>query len=146
MKTKIKKDWYNREKSVEELHSDSVKWKSEINFILDEMQFLEHLLGSNYIDFLGKGMYKKIEISVHKIAKEKAAGKELYELINEQESILSDLITHNSVAGNKNYLETHKNIQKEVANYFYYYREIKNQIFKIVEDVMRERVQPKLID
>ena len=100
MKTKIKKDWYDREKSVEELHSDSVKWKSEINFILDEMQFLEHLLSSNYIDFLDIGLYKKIEISVHKITKEKAAGKELYELINEQEAILSDLIGHNSAAGN----------------------------------------------
>jgi len=146
MKTKIKKDWYNREKCVEELHDDAIQWKSEINFILDEMRFLEHLLGSNYIDILHKGMYRKIEMSVHKISREKENGKELCDLINKQEAVLSQLITHNSVTGNKNYLETHKNIQKEVSNYFYYYKEIKNEIFKIVEEVMREKEVNKLIN
>ena len=36
MKTKMKKDWFGREKSVDELHHDSKIWVSEINLIKDE--------------------------------------------------------------------------------------------------------------
>ena len=60
METKIKKDWQGRVKDVEELHHDTLTWKSEINFIIDEMHFLEHLLGSKFIDLIHSGLFKKL--------------------------------------------------------------------------------------
>ena len=72
MKGKILKDWQNREKSVQELHNDSKLWISEINFINDEIRFLEHLLSATYIDCLAAGLYQKIEEIVHKLKEQKA--------------------------------------------------------------------------
>lgn len=146
MKAKIKKDWYGREKSIEELHHESIQWKSEISFIDDEMRFLEHLLSSKYIDFLEVGLYKKIETFIHEIATEKKIGKTIYKLIEEHEIVLSDLIDNESVTSNKNFLETHKNLNNEVNNYFYDYKEIKQNIFNIVENVMREKKKKKLLN
>lgn len=52
MKAKIKKDWYGRLKNKEKLHNDSKFWISEIDFVKDEIRFLDRLLSSNYIDLL----------------------------------------------------------------------------------------------
>ena len=74
MKTKMKKDWFGREKSTEELHNDARQWISEVRFIKDEIRFLEHLLSDNYINFLALGLYKKIEEYVNQISLEKKSG------------------------------------------------------------------------
>lgn len=144
MKTKIKKDWYGRLKSVEELHNDSRLWMSEIDFINDEIRFLDHLLSSNYIDFLDHSLQEKIFVLVKKMSDEKKVGNTLKELIKHHERILVDLIETKSVTSNKNYLETHKKFEREIDIYFKKYKKIKKQIFEIVENVMRKKEQKKL--
>jgi hypothetical protein len=144
MKTKMKKDWLGREKSTDELHHDYKLWVSEINFIKDEIRFLEHLLSENYIDFLAAGLHKKIEASVKQISVEKNIGTTLQELINKQEKTLAELIKTQNVSSNKNYLESHKKIEIEVNNYLEKYKDLKQQIFKVVEDVMKKKEQKKL--
>ena len=145
MKAKIKKNWHGREKNKEELHNDFKKWISEINFINDEMRFLDHLLSSKYIDCLSSGLYDKIKISTNKISKEKETGKELIKIILKQDRILSDLIENDCVTSNKNFLETHERLEKEVEKYFKKYKRLKKQIFDVVEKVMKIKDQKKLI-
>ena len=144
MKTKMKKDWFGREKSVDELHHDAKLWISEINLIKDEIRFLEHLLSENYIDFLAAGLHKKIEDSVKQLSVQKNVGITLLELINSQEKILAELIKYNSVSSNKNYLENHKKLEIEVNAYINKYKELKQRIFKVVENVMKKKDQKKL--
>jgi len=144
MKTKMKKDWFGREKSTDELHNDSKVWISEINLIKDEIRFLEHLLSANYIDFLAAGLHKKIEENVKQISLQKNLGTELQDLIKEQEKILSELIRTESVTGNINYIENHKKLEREVTTYINKYKDLKQQIFKVVENVMKKTVQKKL--
>ena len=144
MKTKMKKDWFGREKSVDELHHDSKIWVSEINLIKDEIRFLEHLLSANYIDFLVAGLHKKIEDSVKQISVQKNIGTTLLDVINSQNKILAKLIKYESVSGNKNYLESHKQLELEVTNYIHKYKELKQRIFKVVENVMKKKDQKKL--
>ncbi len=145
MKTKIKKDWYGRLKSIEELHNDSILWLSEIDFVNDEIRFLNHLLSSNYIDFLDAGLLNKTKELIVKISDEKKTGTSLYKLIRDHERILSDLIETKSVTSNKNYLLTHEKFERKIDKFFRKYKELKKQIFKIVEKVMRKKEQKKLI-
>ncbi len=144
METKIKKDWFGREKSTDELHHDYKLWASEINFIKDEIRFLEHLLSDNYIDFLAAGLHEKIEDSVKQISVKKNTGTTLKELINNQEKILEELIESKNVTSNKNYLESHKKLEIEVNSYINKYKDIKQHIFKVVENVMKKKDQKKL--
>ena len=145
MKSKIIKDWQNREKSEQELHNDSTLWISEIHFISDEIRFLEHLLSSKYIDCLSAGLYQKIEEFVHKLSEQKKVGETLKIVINEQEVILLELIQINSVTSNKNYLENHKKLEFEMNYYMKKYKRLKRQIFDIVENVMKTKDQKKLV-
>lgn len=145
MKTKIIKDWQNREKREEELHDDATQWISEIDFINDEIRFLEHLLSDKYIDCLSAGLYQKIEEFVHKLSEQKKVGETLKIVINEQEVILVDLIQKNSVLSNKNFLENHKKLAFEMTYYMKKYKRLKRQIFEIVEEVMKLKNQKKMI-
>ncbi|MBK5209359.1 MAG: hypothetical protein JJE44_07625 [Flavobacteriaceae bacterium] len=140
----MKKDWFGREKSTEELHHDSKLWVSELQLIKDEIRFLEHLLSANYIDVLAIGLHKKIEENVKQIADQKNIGTTLLGLINDQEKILDDLIRNNSATGNINFIENHKKLEIEVNAYINKYKDLKQQIFKIVENVMRKKEQKKL--
>ncbi|MDT8417388.1 MAG: hypothetical protein RQ864_06215 [Lutibacter sp.] len=144
MKTKMKKDWFGREKSMEELHHDAKIWVSEINLIEDEIRFLEHLLSEKYIDFLSEGLHKKIEDSVKQLSVQKNVGTTLLELINSQEKILAELIKYDSVTSNQNYFENHKKLEIEVTSYIKKYKELKQHIFKVVEKVMKKKDQKKL--
>jgi len=145
MKSKIIKDWQNREKDAQELHNDSKLWLSEIDFISDEIRFLEHLLSAKYIDCLSAGLYQKIEEFVYKISEQKKVGETIRIVINEQETILLDLIQKNNVNSNKNYLENHKKLEFEVNYYSKKYKRLKRQIFEIVENVMKNKDRKKLV-
>ncbi len=143
MKRKMPKDWFGRSKSIEELHHDSRNWLSEIEFINYEMKFLNKLLSSYYIDLLESGYDKPIKGLVNKIVVEKKSGNALSKLILEHEKILSDLIQTNSVTSNKNYLETHKKFEIEIIIFLGRYKELKTEIFKLIEKIMKKKGQKK---
>lgn len=144
MEAKLKKDWFGRQKSVEELHNDSRKWITEIDFIHDEMRFLEHLLSSTYIDFLEQGYQYKINKIVTKITEEKGAGKTLKNLLFKHGKVLSDLIKSESVLSNKNYLETHKKFEREINIFLRKYKALKKEVFDIVENIIQIKNQKKI--
>ncbi len=137
------KDWFGRSKSIEELHHDSRNWLSEIEFINYEMKFLNNLLSSYYIDLLESGYDKHIKELVNKIVIEKKSGNALSKLILEHEKILSDLIQTNSVISNKNYLETHKKFEIEIIIFIGRYKELKTEIFRLIERIMKKKGQKK---
>ena len=94
---------------------------------------------------MAAGLYQKIEEIVHKLKEQKTVGTTLKIVINEQETILSDLINNDSVSSNKNFLENHNKLEFEMNYYIKKYKRFKKQIFDIVENVMKQKEQKKLI-
>lgn len=139
MTTTIKKTWSNTRKSVSELHEESKNWLSELAFIRDEIKFLNHLLSEKYIDYLFAGLGKRIEIFTKKMKVEDASGEILSETINKHELLLAELIEHNNLLTNINYIDQHKNLEKEIEIYMKKYKNLKKQIFEVVEKVMRKK-------
>ncbi len=153
MKTKIKKDWYGRLKSAEELHNDSKLWISEIDFIKDEIRFLNNLLSSNYIQLLSAnyiqlldgGFNKKTTALVKGISDQKITANTLYKLIRDHNNKLSILIESKSVTSNIHYFDTHKKLSIEIDNFLKKYRKTKKQIFQILDNTMTKKGVKKLI-
>ncbi|MBI9040545.1 hypothetical protein [Lutibacter sp.] len=139
MTTTIKKTWSNTRKSVSELHEESKNWLSELAFIRDEIKFLNHLLSEKYIDYLFAGLGKRIEIFTKKMKVEDASGEILIETINKHELLLAELIEHNNLLTNINYIDQHKKLEKEIEIYMKKYKNLKKQIFEVVEKVMRKK-------
>lgn len=145
MRAKIKKQWYGRQKNIDELHSDCKFWISEIDFIKDEILFLDHLLGLNYIDSLDAGFEKKVERLVMKIIEEKNAINKIRPMIQDHNSILGGLIKSNSAENNPNYLDRHIKLEKLMTLYFEKYKSIKKEIFAVIEGVTKKKDTKKLV-
>ena len=145
MKTKLKKDWFGRKKTVEELHENFKKWHSELEFIQDEIQFLNNLLDENYANCLYSGLHKQTEELLSKINAERKIGLALKDIIENQENTLSDLIATNSVKSNINFLEIHNKLEEEMYDYTDKYKENKKQIFALIEEVLRKKNQKRLV-
>lgn len=144
METKLNKTWKNNQKSISKLHDESKNWSSELAFINDEIKFLNHLLSAQYIDYLFAGLSKRIEIFTKKMEIEKQSGVTLQHLINKHELLLTDLIEHNNLIANINYIDEHKKLEKEILIYLKKYKNLKKQIFEVVEKVMRKKNIKKL--
>lgn len=139
MKTKIKKDWFGREKSKEELHSDSKNWISEIKFINDEIKFLENLLSCRYIDCVQLGFEKKVKEISKSVSSVKKNSKILLNSIKDHEIILDGLIRTSSVTSNKNYLHTHQMYEKEMFDFLESYKTTKKEIFILIKKVITKK-------
>lgn len=139
MATDIKKTWKNTQKSISKLHEESKTWLSELAFIHDEIKFLNHLLSAKYIDYLFAGLAKRIEIFTKKLIVEDSSGEDLINRINKHELLLAELIEHNNLITNINYIDQHKNLAIETDIYFKKYKNLKKQIFDVVEKVIREK-------
>lgn len=145
MTLEAKRVWKNNQKSISMLHNESKNWVSEIVFIRDEIRFLNHLLSAKYIDYLFAGLAKRIEIFTKKIDIEKKSGEVLEATINKHEILLTDLIEKNNLLSNINYIEQHKILENEINIYLKKYKNLKKQIFEVVEKVMRKKNIKKIM-
>jgi hypothetical protein len=143
MKTKKTKQY--TEKSIDELHSESKLWISEIAFIRDEIRFLSHLLSAKYIDYLYEGLSSKIENFTKKMTEEINSGKILVDSIETHELLLPELIEKDNLINNIQYQESHTKLKNAVEIYLVQYKILKKQIFEVVEKVMQKKNQKKLV-
>ena len=139
MTTETKKGWKNNQKSIADLHNESNNWVSEVEFILDEIRFLNHLLSVKYIDYLVAGLSKRIEIFTKKLEVEQKTGTVLIDSFKKHEIVLADLIENNNLITNINYIEQHKTLENEIEIYLKKYKNLKKRIFEVVEKVMRKK-------
>ncbi|PIE49910.1 MAG: hypothetical protein CSA39_00220 [Flavobacteriales bacterium] len=144
MKAKIKKQWYGKEKNLEELHSDASNWMSELDFIRDEIRFLDRLMGLNYVQFIDIGLDKTVKRIVKNLSQEKQALEKMYPLIHNHNNVLVELINAKSTETDTNYLDTHLKLAKLINMYSEKYKGIKKEIFSIVEDTAKKKGIKKL--
>lgn len=145
MENKIERSWDSKVKSTEELHEDAKSWLSEIYFIKDEIRFLDHLLGSNYLNLLSSEKSKNaVKKYVHKMNYEKELLGEILETIAKHESELHSLIKSKSVKSNTHFLERHKTIDRLIQQFFKKYKTLKKNIFLAVEEVKRNQKKKQL--
>ncbi len=145
MKEKLERDWDSKIKTTVELHEDSKQWLSEINFIQDEIRFLDHLLGSNYLSLLSNYKSKKeVEKFIFKLNDEKALLEDLITTIDKHERDLDRLIRSKSVQSNSHFLAHHKQLDELIEQFLKKYKKLKKRIFQAVEEIKRDQKKKQL--
>ncbi|NNC70090.1 MAG: hypothetical protein HKN90_04625 [Flavobacteriaceae bacterium] len=145
MENKIDRTWDSKIKTTEELHEDAKSWLSEIYFIKDEIRFLDHLLGSNYLQLLSSEKSKnEVKKYIFKMNYEKELLDEIIETISTHENELGSLIKSQSVKSNPHFLERHKQLDMLTQQFFKKYKTLKKNIFLAVEEVKRSQKKKKL--
>lgn len=134
-------EWLN----AEEMHEGSMRWFSELKFIRDEQFFLNNLVKSFTLQLIDSNIYKDSKKIIKRL---QHAEKEIVSLFkkvqaheNQLEIIVDDV---DQLKMEKAYLETHKELQIAMNDYTQEYREIKEQLFKLLSSILKKSKQKRL--
>ncbi len=143
----MKKNKYIKWLNADEMHEGSMRWFSELKFIRDEQFFLNNLVQSFTLQLIDSNLFKD---SKKIIAGLQHAEKDIVPLFkkvqaheNQLEIIVDDV---DQLKMEKAYLETHKEVQIEMNDYTQRYREIKEQLFKLLTSIMKKDKQKRLLN
>lgn len=136
-------EWLN----AEEMHEGSMRWFSELKFIRDEQFFLNNLVQSFTLQLIDSNIYKDSKKIIEGL---KYAEKDIVSLFkkvqaheNQLEIMVDDV---DQLKMEKAYLETHKELQIAMNDYTQQYREIKEQLFKLLTSIMKKGKQKRLLN
>lgn len=136
-------EWLN----AEEMHEASIRWFSELKFIRDEQFFLNNLVQSFTLQLIDANIYddsKKIIERLQHVEKEIVSlFKKVQAHENQLEIIVDDV---DQLKMEKAYLETHKELQIAMNDYTQEYREIKEQLFKLLTSILKKGKQKRLLN
>lgn len=133
--------------SPDEMHSATLAWLSELKFIKDEQQFLNHLVKSYTEALIDHKIYDKSKQLVGEILdaeKEQEALLKKVQIHENQLEIMIDDVDQPKME--KAYRETHMELIKEMERYLEAYRGLKRQLFELLSTVIRQQKQKRLLN
>lgn len=142
-----KKFEYLEWRSLDQMHFDSVEWLSELNFIADELLFLEDLLKEYFIQLSSKQQYPKAKSLVDALTESKDKVKELIVQVQRHNNDLSVLTDNEDQPYEEREVKAaHREMLTETNNYFQKFKALKKNIFILVSNIMKHDRAKRLLN
>ncbi|WP_291868150.1 hypothetical protein [Maribacter sp.] len=142
MDTKTTKHIYTEWLSTDEMHEQSKTWFSELAFIKEEQQFLNHMILSFGIKTFNKNEFKKInEFKIALTENQRKLSplfKQIKKHMNQLHIMLDDV---NELEMEKMYQKTHKNLIKKMKKFLLDYRTLKQKGFTELSIILKNGKQ-----
>jgi len=133
-------------RSVYVLHEETMNWMNELEFMSDEQSFLEHLLGSHFLELSSSELYDATRKLIKKLKEVEKMGRSLMDTIQLHNKHMATMIESFQKEFNKSLDKEHSQIKKDFDNYALNFRYVKRKIFGIIKEIMKEHKQKLLID
>ncbi|MGB5238984.1 MAG: hypothetical protein WBM43_13070 [Flavobacteriaceae bacterium] len=147
MKVKEKTHRYIEWISPEDMHTETVQWLSELNFVRDEQDFLNRLVKHYTIQLADARRLDKSRAIVGAILEAEKEVKVLMKKIQAHENQLNIMVDDiDQPAMERAYKETHKELMILMQRYLEEYRELKKQLFELVSKVIKKEKQQRLLN
>lgn len=131
--------------NIEQLHSQTKKWLSEIEFVKIEQEFLNELISDHIIGLCKSDNFKQAKLLLNGINHEAKLGTHLMAEIKEHRVNLSLLLEHIYIKKETDFRKDHELLKIEVENYIQNFKYIKEQVFELVLFIMKNEKQQKLL-
>jgi hypothetical protein len=134
-------------RSADQMHRDGIHWLSELNFIADELVFLEDLLAEYFIQLSTKEQYPEAKSLVAQLAESK----------RNVESMITEVKKHNNElyvlldAEDQPYEEKevkaeHRELIDKTDNYFKEFKALKKNMFILISNIMKHDKSNRLLN
>jgi hypothetical protein len=145
MKTTIDFDTEKNEKKLLKFRKEILQWINELEFIKDERIFLEHLLGSHFLDLSTPKLYEPTKELIQDLKKVENRGNELLVTIKIHKKHIVTLIEQTGFIEKIEIKKEHNKIKMEFGNYVLNFRVVKKYIFDMIKEIMKKNKQKILI-
>jgi len=131
-----KKSTY-QEKKLEELHWDLQRWRSNIEFIEDEMLFINRLLHSYVFEPRTPNLFERLELFKLSYSKSKKEKETIKRLISKHENTIGGILECTSTICDFAYYQKHEKLFKRVSKHFENYLKLKADIYNYAGAVLK---------
>ena len=135
----------NFNNSIEYLHSKTIYWISEIEFIKIEQDFLKELLAEHIMGLCDTNNFNKAKLLLNGINHEAILGETLIESIKEHQINLALLVENIYLKKENLFRENHEFLKNELINYIDNFKYIKEQVFELILLIMKKEKQQRLL-
>jgi len=132
--------------NLEELHQESRSWLSSVAFWNDEVRFMHNLINNNFVYFVSKDQKGSLNALINKItAIEKVDLETLKMKVIKHEEILSHHLKNHTAFDLNNFNKEHQTISNDFAIFQNNYRLLKGELFRLAEEVLKEKDLKRLV-
>jgi hypothetical protein len=133
--------------SADEMHFESKKWLSELEFCKEEQIFFEDLIKSFTLPILENNHFEESKTLINKLTKIVKQTQTLINAVMSHEKELSIMVDGiNQIEEETAYRKEHRNLIELISEFKRRYQVIKTQLFDLIKVVMQENKQKHLID
>lgn len=133
--------------SADEMHFESKKWLSELEFCKEEQWFFEDLIRSYTLQILDNNHFEESKRLIDKLTKIVEQTQTLINAVKSHEKELSIMVDGiDQIKEETAYKKEHRNLTELVEEFRKRYRTIKTKLFNLIKMVMKEGKQNRLLD
>ncbi len=133
--------------SADEMHFESKKWLSELEFCKEEQWFFEDLIRSYTLQILDNNHFEESKRLIDKLTKIVEQTETLINAVKSHEKELSIMVDGiDQIKEETAYKKEHRNLTELVEEFSKRYRVLKAKFFKFIKAVMKESKQNYLLE
>ena len=146
MKSKHRNIKYIEWRSPEELHEDTIEWLSDLDFVKVEQSFLEELIKENTINLISGDTFTKSKKIVNKLSENIKKVEELHDKVQAHSNGLEILVDEvKQEKKEERFKQEHHLLSAEISLFMIDFRDIKNEIFELIKNIMKQNKQKRLL-
>ena len=128
-----------QEKKVEELHWEIQRWKSNFQFMDDELLFIGRLMDSYIFEPNTPNLFERLQNYKTRIKKIDALKKKVRDQISQHENTLGGMLECTDSACDLSYYRKHDKLQSQVDACFEDFQKLKSEIFNYAGGILKRR-------
>lgn len=133
--------------SADEMHFESKKWLSELEFCKEEQWFFEDLIRSYTLQIIDNNHFDESKRLIDKLTKIVDQTQTLLDAVKKHEKKLSIMVDGiDQIEEETAYKNEHRNLTELVDEFRKRYRVLKAKFFKFIKAVMKESKQNYLLE
>ncbi|XLS30659.1 hypothetical protein ACJD0Z_07485 [Flavobacteriaceae bacterium M23B6Z8] len=126
-------------RSADEMHRDSIRWLSELNFIADELMFLEDLFAEYFLKLTTKEQYPEAKSLVQTLAESNSSVKNMISKVSRHNNNLSILVDQEDQPyEEKEVKAAHRELILETETFFNDFKALKKNMFILISGIMKQ--------
>lgn len=128
-----------QEKKVEELHWEIQQWKSQLQFMDDEILFIDRLLNSYAFQPNTPNLFERLQDFKLRLEDAKKCSIDLKKPISKHENTLGGMLECTDSICDLDYYRKHKTLQIKVDESLSDFQQLKSEIFNYAGGILKKR-------
>lgn len=127
------------ENKMEKLHTRLQLWNSHLQFIEDEILFIEKLLNSYVFEPRTPSLFERLALFKQQFTAFKKEREQLRKLVTSHRNHLGGLFECKATACDGDYYQKHCKLQSRVSHYFEEHLNLKTEIYNYASNMLKRR-------